>query len=444
MPRALQRRPAASHRRPVMSKALVAAGTALACLVVPTLAAQAASGQPASSSTGAATVLPNPGGKFSPAALRVGAGATPAARARIMTQLTQKANDLPIEVKAYDVKPLWDKGITGKGVSIATIVSFGDPNIQQVIDNYDAQNGLPKAHVTILAPVGDPACPPGQESTCAGWAGETDLDVEMFHTLAPGAHIYVVATPVAETLGLHGFPQMMKAIDYLVEHKTVQVISMSLGATEETFKSDAQIKSLDGTFRRAQAAGIPVVASSGDSGATGPKKKGGVYAHRVVGWPASDPLVTALGGTVLHYTDGHQTSPDSLVSFSGGGLSHVYKRPSWEDDVARTTKSTMRSMPDITMEGIQGTSQSAPLFAGILALATQENGGKPLGYLNPTLYAMGPKGEQVGIIDVTVGNNTWQGVEGYSCKKGFDIPSAFGTLDAKVFVPALVKALNAS
>jgi subtilase family serine protease len=235
---------------------------------------------------------------------------------------------------------------------------------------------------------------------------------------------------------------MMKAIDYVVKHHTVDVISMSLSATEETFKNNAQITSLDPTFQRAMAAGIPVMAASGDDGATGPKKHGGVYKHRVVGWPASDPLVTAVGGTVLHYTNGHRTAPDSLVSFSGGGLSHVYKRPSWQDGVKSITKSNMRSMPDITMQGTSGTSQSTPLFAGIIALATQMNGDKPVGYLNPVLYKMGPQWLKDGFVDVTDGNNTWAGVTGYQCAKGWDIASSYGTIDGAKFVPALVKAIQ--
>jgi len=432
-------RHSANHRFRLVATASAAA----LCLAVPTAVAQASSGHPAGGATTGShpTAIPNPYGKFSQAALRVGQGKTPADRARIMARVTV---DLPIEVAAYNVQPLWDQRITGKGTSIATIVSFGDPNIRAVIDAYDVRYGLPKAHVSILTPDGDVPCPPGQESTCAGWKGETDLDVEMYHTLAPGAHIFVVATPVAETLGIHGFPQMMKAIDYLLRHKTVQVISMSLAATEETFNSPDQIKSLDPTFRRAKVAGVPIVTSSGDAGATGPKRKGGVFNHRVTQWPASDRLVTAAGGTFLHFVDGHRTSPDTLVQLSGGGLSHVYKRPSWQDGVAHITKSPMRSLPDITMEGIRGTSQSAPLFAALLALATQENDGKPLGYLNPTLYKMGPQGKAVGIVDVTEGNNTWQGVEGYFCAKGFDIASAYGTFNAAKFVPALVAALNAS
>src|SRR4051794_31255053 len=393
-------------RRSRLVAGIAAAGLALA---VPAAAAQAStqgtSSGSASHAAAPSTHWPNPYHKFSQAALAVGHGKTPADRARIMAQVT----DFPVEVPAYNVQPLWKKGIDGSGTSIATIVSFGDPNIQAVIDAYDKTYGLPKAHVTILTPDGDVTCPPKQASTCAGWKGETDLDIEMYHTIAPGAHLYVVATPVAETLGIHGFPEMMKAIDYLIKHQTVQVISMSLAATEETFKSGDEIKSLDPTFERAKAAGIPIVTSSGDSGATGPKRGGGVYDHRVTQWPASDPLVTAAGGTVIHWADGQRTAPDSLLNLSGGGLSHVYARPKWQDSVKDITKSDMRSLPDITMEGVRGTSQSAPLFAALLSLATQLNGGKPLGYLNPTLYQMGPQGEKVGIIDVTDGNNDWQG-----------------------------------
>jgi subtilase family serine protease len=428
---------------------LVVAGTAVGCLVLPAAAAQAVGSVKASVSPSGSvrqsgsplSPLTQPSRKFGAAATAVGKGATPAARARIMTRLTGR---LPDQVAAYDVKPLWNKGITGQGTSIATIVSFGDPHIQRVIDAYDRANGLPKAHVTILAPVGDPSCPRGHQGVCGGWAGETDLDVAMFHTLAPGAHIYVVATPVAETLGLHGFPKMMKAIDHLIAHQTVDVISMSLSATEETFNLPSEIKGMDGTFRRARAAGIPIVAASGDDGATGPKRArdgGGVYGHRVVGWPASDPLVTAVGGTVLHVVKGHRTAPDSLVRFSGGGFSHVYARPKWQSGIGALKLSRRRAMPDVVMQGTDGTSMSAPLFAAILSLATQENGGKPLGFLNPTLYALGPLGAKAGFVDVTKGNNTWQGVTGYRCKKGYDLPSAYGTVDGAVFVPALVKAL---
>lgn len=425
-------------RRRRRTRAVVSAATAVVAVVAGTAAAAQATGH----APGGAPVSHQPPtvSKFDPAVLRVAQGTTPQARARLMEQVLP---DFPAEVNVYHVHSLWHQGIRGDGVSVATIVSFGDPNIQQVIDTYDTNNGLPPAHVTILAPVGDPSCPPGQQSVCANWAAETDLDVEMIHAMAPDAHIYVVATPVAETEGLHGFPPMMHAIDYLVAHKTVQVISMSLSAVENTFKGDAPIRRLAQTFVGTRAAGIPVLAATGDQGASGPKRHGtGLYHHRVVGWPASDPNVTAVGGTVLHLSGGHRTSPDTLIQFSGGGFSSVFGRPYWQDGVRGITHSGMRNLPDITMEGIHGTSQSTPMFAGILALATQENGGKPLGFVNPALYALGPAGTANGIVDVTEGNNDWQGVTGFDAGKGYDVASGWGTISADKFVPALVAEIH--
>lgn len=380
--------------------------------------------------------------QFDALARKVGAGATPEARAAIMSQA--KAS-LPDEVAAYHVKALWNSGTTGAGATVAVIESFGDPHIQRVIDEYDAKNDLPYAQVSILNPVGPvPTCTKKLAHTlhCKGWRGETDLDVAMVHTLAPGAAIIVTATPVAETEGFTGLPEMMLAIDYLTSHHLADVISMSLGTTEENFPSFPSIKTLDPALRRARAAGVPVVAASGDDGAASEKAHGGVFPFRAVGWPASDSLVTAVGGTELHFDGGHQTAPASLVNFSGAGFSKAYSRPAWQDGVSSITKSPMRALPDITMEGVEGTSQSAPLFAGILALATQQNSG-PLGFVNPALYAMGPAGTKVGIVDVTKGDNSYAGVKGFKAGKGFDVASGWGTINATRFVPALVKQLDA-
>ena len=383
--------------------------------------------------------------KFGPTVVRLASIRSAAGRAAELARLTPAPqSQVPIDEIAYDVKPLWSAGVEGQGVTLANIVSFGDPDIQAFIKSYDASYGLPAAHVRTVKPLGSVACPPGQQNLCSLWASETDLDVAMFHTMAPKADIDVVATPVAETLGLQGFPQMMKAIDYIVQRHMVQVISMSVSAPEETFKDAAQIKSLDPALERAKAAGVPVVAGSGDWGVSGQKKGGGYYSYRVVGFPAADPLVTAVGGTELHYNGTHQTAPASLISFSGAGVSKVFARPSWQDSVAATTHSTMRAMPDISLDGESGTSQSGPLLAGILALATQENSGQPIGFISAALYAMGPQGTADGIVDVTKGNNSYNGVKGYTCGTGYDIASGWGTVDAKAFVPALLTALGKS
>jgi subtilase family serine protease len=355
---------------------------------------------------------------------------------------------LPSVTTAYGVPALWNQGITGAGTTVAVVESFGDPNAAAVLNAYSQQHGLPDGQLSVISPAGAiPTCTPAldQQIQCTSWIGETDLDITMIHAMAPQAAIVIAATPVNETQGFTGFPEMMQAIDFLVAHRLADAISLSFGTSEDDFPKLSDPTTLDFAFKHAMAAGIPVVASSGDCGSTGNTltsltQCGNVFPFRVVSWPASSPFVTAVGGTVLHLDINNQRiSPDTLWPPSGAGLSKTYARPSWQNSVAGITKSTRRSLPDITMDGIHGTSQSAPLFAGVLALATQIHG-KQLGFLNPTLYRLGAKATKAGIVDVTVGNNTQFGVPGFAATTGFDIASGWGTVDPATFVPALAKA----
>lgn len=94
------------------------------------------------------------------------------------------------------------------------------------------------------------------------------------------------------------------------------------------------------------------------------------------------------------------------------------------------------------MDSDDGTSQASPTFAGILALATQLNGGD-LGTVNPALAAIGPGGAANGIIDVPAGyTDSAYGVTGYSTGPGYDIASGWGTIYAPKFVPALVAQID--
>ena len=358
-------------------------------------------------------------------------------------RLAAATQKLPRLAKAYNAPVLWNQGLTGAGASIATLVSYGDANIKQVMDNYDKVNNLPPADISIVAPVGAvPGCTdPGVDTpTCQSWGGETDLDVAMIHTMAPAAKIVIAATPIAETQGFTGLPEMMSAVDYLTQHKLVDVISMSFGTAEDTFPTLNSVKSLDPALERASRAGITLVASSGDDGASGGVLVGnGTFPYRVASWPASDPNVTALGGTVLHLDkDGNRIEADTLWPRSGAGLSKTYDRPWWQGEV---NQNRMRSFPDITMEGTTGTSESAPLFAGVLALAVQAHHGR-LGQINPALYQeLGANPARSGIVDVTKGDNSFNGVPGYQAGSGFDVASGWGTLDAAKFVPALVRVI---
>ena len=146
-----------------------------------------------------------------------------------------------------------------------------------------------------------------------GWADETTLDVEYAHSIAPGARIVLVETPVAETEGVTGFPEMMNAEKALIDRGVGDVISQSFGATENTFPGFDQgnyssLLNLRYAFTDAVAHRVTVLAASGDAGATDDELDGvTLYPQRVNSWPSADPLVTSVGGAQLYLDNaGHR------------------------------------------------------------------------------------------------------------------------------------------
>ena len=390
---------------------------------------------------------------------------------------------LPSQIRAaYHLPALYAKGITGKGKTIVIVDSFGSPTIESDLATFDKTFGYPAPpKFSVIAPAGQiPAFNPGN-STMTSWAGETTLDVEYAHALAPGASILLVETPTSENEGTSGFPQIVKAEEYVINHGLGAVISQSFSATEETFASFAQIRLLRAAYVDAANHLVTVLAASGDAGATDYEPDGSdYYTRRVTSWPDSDPLVTGVGGTELKesgasYTSvawndtdnqasdlywGGSTDPDPLAS--GGGKSEYFARPSWQNGVKAVTGAS-RGVPDIAMSGACdgavnvyssfapgpagwsltcGTSEATPEFAAIVALADQV-AGHPLGLLNPTLYKLLAK-HAPGLVDVTSGNNTvsfFQGaatkphlVAGYQAAKGYDLVTGVGTVNASTFV----------
>ncbi|WP_318552213.1 S8/S53 family peptidase [Kitasatospora fiedleri] len=111
---------------------------------------------------------------------------------------------------AYHLDPLYRQGVTGKGRTIVIVDSFGSPTVQHDLEVFDRQWGIPDTQVEVVkwgnVPVFDPT---NEDHT--GWAGESTLDVEYAHAIAPDAHIVLVETGVAETEGVTGLPEMMDA-----------------------------------------------------------------------------------------------------------------------------------------------------------------------------------------------------------------------------------------
>jgi len=388
--------------------------------------------------------------------------------------------------RAYNLHPLYKKGLTGKGQTIVIVDSFGYANIRHELRVFDRAFHLPAPpSFRIIHPAGPiPPFNPTKRPPMVGWAQETSLDVEYSHAIAPGANILLVETPVAETLGVEGFPQIVKAENFVVNHHLGNVISQSFGAPEAGFPSAHSILALRSAYKNAARHGVSVLAGSGDAGASGAKTLDPsgfaltFFLHRAPSWPPTDPLVTAIGGTQLHLdANGNRTAPDNVwndtalfnsPAASGGGLSTVFPRPFYQGSVAGTVHNR-RGIPDISMSAavdgaalvfldkgaaqgpagfylIGGTSESSPEFAGIVAIADQW-AGHGLGLLNPALYRMEAAGKP-GIVDVTAGNNTVtfpQGgsthtVQGFNAGPGYDLASGVGTINAAKFVPELVQA----
>jgi len=389
--------------------------------------------------------------------------------------------------QAYNLPSLYSKGVNGTGTTIAIVEPFGSPTIQNDLHAFDTTFGLAAPpSFTIIQPAG--AVPPYDptNSTMVSSAQETTLDVEYAHVIAPGASILLVETPVAETEGVTGFAQIVQAEEYVVNHHLGDVISQSFEATEQTFPSRASLEALRGAYLDAYQRHVTVLASTGDTGATDYEQDGQtLYTVPVTAWPATDPLVTAVGGTQLHLdADGNHTSPDTVWNDTyspatnqfiygdngpnalagGGGTSIYFSRPAYQD-LVRGVVGDSRGVPDISMSAACngsvdtyqsfggepagwyptcGTSEAVPLFAGIVALADQE-AGHPLGLINPALYLMSALHEP-GIVDVTSGNNTVSftqdsqsyTVQGFAAGPGYDLASGVGTVNAALFVPELV------
>jgi subtilase family serine protease len=381
---------------------------------------------------------------------------------------------------AYDLPALYDRGATGKGQTIMIIDAFGSPTIKADLAAFDGQFGYPAPpKFTVIAPAGAiPKFNP-KNSDMAGWAGETTLDVEYAHALAPGANILLVETPASETEGVVGFPQIVAAEEYALSHYKVGVISQSFAATEGTFSGYSQLAPLRAAYTDAQSHHVTVLAGTGDAGATNFEFDGVTYyRHRVTAWPATDPLVTAVGGTQLQQNgDGSYTSVAWNDTFNkaftkvwtgsthpspfstGGGVSEFFARPSFQNGVKGIT-GALRGVPDISMSGACngavdvyssyttkgwslacGTSEATPEFAAIVAIADQI-AGHSLGVINGALYKMYAQ-HAAGIVDVTSGNNTVAfypkggrspvTVKGYSAGNGYDLATGIGTLDALPF-----------
>jgi subtilase family serine protease len=380
---------------------------------------------------------------------------------------------------AYGIQPLLDRGIDGRGVTVAlpeeaeTGPAQAFPaatDIRQDVADFDRRFGLPPAQIQVITTLAG--------SSASPWlAGLEEVeDTELVHAVAPDATIREILVDPAEVSTPAKFaPTFAAYVRIAVRYAGVMSqsgIGQDFSVGEDSWTS-AEVATMNSALEYAAARHVTVVAASGDYGVLG---EGSATPVKEVILPASDPLVLGVGGTSLTAnpvtgayisetawnTPGLPRPPGA----SGGGFSRLFARPAYQDGVPGI--GATRGVPDVAADGsgptgmalafsapggsyqlvgAGGTSAGAPFWAGLIALADQE-AGHPLGFVNPAIYriARGPLYHKA-FHDVTTGNNTVVltsasppvTITGYQAGPGWDPVTGWGTPDAQVLIPLLAR-----
>jgi subtilase family serine protease len=344
--------------------------------------------------------------------------------------------------------------LTGTGETIVIVDAYGSPTVRSDLHTFDQAMGLSDPVLNIYYPTGKPPAFAPHDGKQAGWANETNLDTQWAHAIAPGAKIALV-------IASSNYGNVLNnAVRFAVQNRLGNVMSLSWGSPEAAIRglgNNTQLLQLDKILQTAETEGITVLASSGDFGAT----NGGTVVNAL--FPASDPLVTAVGGTNLFLSDSgayqHETvwndtddcpfgCHDGVFGATGGAPSRIFAAPAYQKALsgmsARTTSDVAYNASVYTGVLVYlgflgdnsgfyffgGTSEGAPQWAALVALADQ-SAGHNLGLINPTLYAIGANASKYAadFHDVTVGDNVWRGA-GFSAKTGYDLPTGLGSPNA--------------
>jgi kumamolisin len=289
--------------------------------------------------------------------------------------------------------------------------------------------GLPAPTITTVSVDGGKNTPGNAD----GADGEVMLDIEVSASIASGAKIVVYFTPNTD----QGFIDAVSTAVHDATNKP-SVLSISWGGPESTWTAQAST-ALDAACQAAAAVGVTITVACGDDGSTDGVSGTGNH----VDFPASSPHVLACGGTKL--TGSGSTISSEVVwnelaigeGATGGGVSTLFSLPAWQQNSnvpASPTPGGGRGIPDVAGDAdpstgyvirvdgettvIGGTSAVAPLWAGLVALANQQNGAAA-GFINPALYASSAK---KAFRDITQGDNG-----AFSAGPGWDACSGQGS-----------------
>jgi subtilase family serine protease len=369
--------------------------------------------------------------------------------------------------KAYAIEPLLDQGLNGQGSTIVIIDAYQSPTVRKDLNTFSTTFNLPKADLKIIAPDGLPAWNVN-DANMAGWGEEISLDVQWSHAVAPKAKIVLVEAKSNQDIDL------LHVTQYAINNNLGDVISQSFGEAESCV-DPAILKAEHEAFEKASDKHITVLASAGDSGSAQPTCDG-TSDILSASSPASDPLVTAVGGTQL-FADlktgkyiGETVWNENATGFGagGGGYSTLYRRPGYQNKIGDAKG---RGLPDVVADAavdggvlvavsylpsgkeggpwhiFGGTSASSPEWAGLVAIGDQL-GGHRLGLINEAIYKIGSsKDYHEAFHDITIGNNSFVGADasgkplsipGYNAASGWDAASGWGSPKAATLLPLLV------
>jgi len=366
---------------------------------------------------------------------------------------------------AYGIEPLIEKGFTGKGQTIIDITSFDTPSLQQDMQVFDQTFHLPPVNLQVISPLHVPQTDP--EQRIDKWRGVTVQEVEMFHAIAPGAKIIVLESPVGETTGTFGLPEFRQLLQYAIDNKLGNIVSVRWHVSEATLQ-DAQgqqeLQKWNELFQQGTTQDhMTYFATSGFTGATSDAMDDQTLVNvPTICFPADSPWVTSVGGTSLLLSSNDAILSETGWSSSGGGFSHFSQMPSYQKRLpARVQQqfNNQRGIPDVSVDEdnttgpaiyrqgqwqLAGSNSGTPIWAGLQAIANQM-AGHPLGFINPGLYKLATSANyQQDFHDITQGDNTnaQAGVKGYSAAAGWDPVTGLGTPNAENLIPDLIAALK--
>ncbi|KAK0227745.1 family S53 protease-like protein [Armillaria fumosa] len=270
----------------------------------------------------------------------------------------------------------------------------------------------------------------GQDPQGANEAGiEANLDIQYTVGIATGVSIVFISVGPASTDGVDGFLDMTNFLNG--EASPPQVLTTSYGFDETDIPASVAIR-LCNAYMALGARGVSVIFASGDGGVGG-GQSGESCTNFIPTFPGGCPFVTSVGAT--------QGVDETSASFSSGGFSNIFARPSYQASSVTTYlnalggtnsgkfNTTGRGFPDVAAQGsnieivdggqaglVSGTSASSPIFASMISLINDRliAAGKPvLGFLNPFLYA-----NPAAFFDITTGNNPGCGTNGFPARAG--------------------------